>query len=163
MTRRPADAGSIDRALLRRGDPQEARAEIRRRRAVSDRPAGADDARRRAAGSRQRRDRSRAAPDRQAPRRLPQAGPQRARRGAPLEKFTHDRWTQPILAGDIVPAVVTFVVAQQRAARADRRPRGRAAQAAFAWTRSTSPADLFKVGDLIEVEVRARRAACPPS
>ena len=97
---------------------------------------------------------------RQAPQRLPQAGAQRRRRGARRSRRSRTpRWSQPILAGDIVPAVVTSCrrpPAARRASasartssscRAPRSPgRGR-----------TSAADLFKVGDLIEVEVRTRR------
>jgi penicillin-binding protein 1A len=74
--------------------------------------------------------------------------------GHALEAFTTDRWGDPILAGDIVPAVVSFVGtggARVRIAEYDvELPR-----AAFAWTRRTAAADLFTVGDLIEVEVRA--------
>ena len=74
--------------------------------------------------------------------------------GRSAEQFTHDRWEQSILTGDIVPAVVTFVgVSSARVRIGDAEvelPR-----AAFAWTRRTSPADLFTVGDLIEVEVRS--------
>jgi penicillin-binding protein 1A len=77
--------------------------------------------------------------------------------GHQLERFTTDRWTRPILAGDIVPAVVTFVSGPGGAGGA----RVRIAQyevelprASFEWTRRTSAANLFKVGDLIEVEVR---------
>ena len=51
----------LDRALLRRRHPQDARTEVRRRRAVPGRSAGADDARRRPAGSREPRGRSRPA------------------------------------------------------------------------------------------------------
>jgi penicillin-binding protein 1A len=80
--------------------------------------------------------------------------------GRSAEQFTHDRWEQSILAGDIVPAVVTFVgesSARVRIGDAEvELPR-----AAFAWTRKTSPADLFKVGDLIEVEVRSLQGTRP--
>ena len=51
---RTADARSIDRALLRRRHPQDARAEVRRRRALPGRASRADDARRRSAGGGQR-------------------------------------------------------------------------------------------------------------
>jgi penicillin-binding protein 1A len=80
--------------------------------------------------------------------------------GRSAEQFTHDRWEQAILAGDIVPAVVTFVgesSARVRIGDAEvELPR-----AAFAWTRKTSPADLFKVGDLIEVEIRSLQGNRP--
>jgi len=77
--------------------------------------------------------------------------------GKSIETFTTDRWSEPILAGDIVPALVTFVPTT---------PKGDAKvrigtfevdlpRTAFAWTGKTSAAALFKVGDLIEVGVRA--------
>ena len=43
---------------------------------------------------------------------------ERPRRRATLETFTTDRWARPILAGDIVPAVVTIVTGRQRQPRA---------------------------------------------
>ena len=80
--------------------------------------------------------------------------------GRDIERFTTDRWSSPILAGDIVPAVVTFVGsagARVRIAEHDvELPR-----AAFAWTRRASAADLFKVGDVIEVEVRTLQGTRP--
>jgi penicillin-binding protein 1A len=74
--------------------------------------------------------------------------------GSTLERFNTERWSRPILAGDIVPALV--LAAPANAVSATVRigthrlelPRG-----AFAWTRRTSPSTLFKPGDLIEVEV----------
>jgi penicillin-binding protein 1A len=77
--------------------------------------------------------------------------------GKSIETFTTDRWSEPILAGDIVPALVTVVPTT---------PKGDAKvrigtfevdlpRTAFAWTGKTSAAALFKVGDLIEVGVRA--------
>jgi penicillin-binding protein 1A len=71
--------------------------------------------------------------------------------GHTLEGFTTDRWKQPILEGDIVPALVVAVqdgVARLRIGEQEvelTRP-------GFAWTRRTSAAQLFKPGDLIEVE-----------
>ena len=108
------------------------------------------------AGGRQPRGRSRPAPHRQAPQRLPRSpratSSPKARRS---RRFTHERWSQPILAGDIVPAVVT-VVPEPTDGNARVRigePRVELPPAAFAWTRKTSPPTLFKVGDLIEVEI----------
>ena len=80
--------------------------------------------------------------------------------GHTLEGFSIERWSRPIAAGDIVPAVVTEVPARGAAGTArvrigssdvDLPPAG------FAWTRRASAADLFKVGDLIDVEVRTLR------
>jgi penicillin-binding protein 1A len=77
--------------------------------------------------------------------------------GGRLDKFHADRWSRPMLAGDIVPAVVTFVAGAGGNGGARVRigdhelelPRS-----AFAWTRRTSADRLFKVGDLIEVQVQ---------
>jgi penicillin-binding protein 1A len=83
--------------------------------------------------------------------------------GHDVNRFKTDRWSAPILQGDIVPAVVTFVptgAGTSARVRIDEHdvelPR-----AAFAWTRRTSAAELFKVGDLIEVEVRALQGNRP--
>ena len=77
--------------------------------------------------------------------------------GHTVPGFRHDRWLRPIAAGDIVPAVVASVPARGEAGNTRLRigthdvelPR-----TAFAWTRRTDANDLFKAGDLIEVEVR---------
>ena len=81
--------------------------------------------------------------------------------GRTVEGFATPRWTQPILEGDVVPAVVIAA------------PRSGAARVrvgvheldlpatAFAWTRRTSAADLFRVGDLIDVEVRSAKGGVP--
>ena len=80
--------------------------------------------------------------------------------GLKVESFTVDRWEQAILAGDIVPAVVTFVGQSSARVRIGANEI-ELPKTAFAWTRKTSPADLFKVGDLIEVEVRTLQGARP--
>ena len=83
--------------------------------------------------------------------------------GRTLEAFTTERWSQPILAGDIVPALVTFVPgstggsARVRIGEYDLELK----PSAFAWTRRPSAAALFKVGDLIEVNVRALEGRRP--
>jgi penicillin-binding protein 1A len=83
--------------------------------------------------------------------------------GRPLETFTTERWSQPILAGDIVPALVTLVApatggsARVRIGEYDLELK----PAAFAWTRRTSAAALFKVGDVIEVNVRSLEGRRP--
>jgi penicillin-binding protein 1A len=77
--------------------------------------------------------------------------------GHALDRFTLPRWAQPIVAGDIVPAVVVSVPAARAAGNARVRVGRHTVDlpaSAFAWTRRTAAADLFKVGDLIEVEVR---------
>ena len=162
-----ADARPLDRAVFRRRHPQDARAEVRRRRAVSDRAARADDARRRPAGSGKRRHRPRPARRRQAAQRLP-AGPRATSwpRAARSRRSRSERWSQPILAGDIVPALVHVRARRQRAA---------ARASGSASTRSSSrrrrshgpdahrPRSLFKVGDVIEVNVRTARRARGPT
>lgn len=79
-----------------------------------------------------------------------------------LQQFTDPRWAQPILAGDVVPALVLSVTGGNGTARVrvGRReidlPR-----AAFAWTRKSAAGELFKVGDLIEVEARTISGGLP--
>jgi penicillin-binding protein 1A len=74
--------------------------------------------------------------------------------GSSLEGFNTGQWSRPILAGDIVPALVMSVPADGASAVVrigDHRlelPRN-----GFTWTRRTSAATLFKPGDLIEVQV----------
>ena len=84
--------------------------------------------------------------------------------GKDISTFKHERWSQAILPGDIVPAVVTFVPEPKEKGNArvrigsvevDLPPSG------FQWTRRTSPSTLFKVGDLIEVEVRKVAGSVP--
>ena len=84
--------------------------------------------------------------------------------GHSLRSFTTDRWARPIAVGDIVPAVVMSVPAKSASGSA--RVRIGAAEidlprAAFAWTRKTAAADLFKRGDLIDVEVRSLSGGAP--
>jgi penicillin-binding protein 1A len=73
--------------------------------------------------------------------------------GHTIERFATDRWNRAILTGDIVPGVVTFVgPAAARVKIGDGEVE--LPPAAFAWTRRKASSDLFKIGDLIEVEVR---------
>ena len=84
--------------------------------------------------------------------------------GHALERFTTDRWTRPIVEGDIVPAVVMSVPARGNTGTTRLRigqnqvdlPR-----TGFEWTRRASATELFKVGDLIEVEVRTLKDGVP--
>jgi penicillin-binding protein 1A len=71
------------------------------------------------------------------------------------ETYSSPRWRQPIAAGDIVPAVV---MALPKTPAGNARIRIAATEldlprTAFAWTRKTNAADLFAVGDLIEVAI----------
>jgi penicillin-binding protein 1A len=86
--------------------------------------------------------------------------------GTELATFRHERWSLPILAGDIVPAVVTFVPGPKDRANARVRIASHEVDlppSAFQWTRRTSASSLFKVGDLIEVEVRDLEGIVPKS
>jgi penicillin-binding protein 1A len=81
-----------------------------------------------------------------------------------LTTFTIDRWNRPILAGDIVPAVVMSV--SPKGGNGSARVRIgiheiELPKTAFAWTRKTSASDLFKVGDLIQVEVNTIQGGVP--
>ena len=83
--------------------------------------------------------------------------------GHALNRFTTPRWVQPLHVGDIVPAVVT--AAPTRGAGTARIRIGPheldLPATAFAWTRRASAADLFRVGDLIDVEIRTVRDGTP--
>ncbi len=72
--------------------------------------------------------------------------------GRTVDNFKHDRWTRRMAAGDIVPAVVRSVNAASAQLRIGAL-QGELAKAGIAWTRRTSPAELFKAGDLIDVEL----------
>ena len=79
-----------------------------------------------------------------------------------LEGFTTRRWDQAILEGDIVPALV--IEAPGDGAPATVRigaHRIELPAAGWAWTRRRAAADLFKPGDLIEVEVRSLDGEVP--
>ncbi|MEO8681421.1 MAG: PBP1A family penicillin-binding protein [Vicinamibacterales bacterium] len=69
-----------------------------------------------------------------------------------VESFQHERWGRPIVAGDIVPAVVTGVDAGVAALRIGRLTAG-LDKASIAWTRKASVADVVKAGDVIDVEI----------
>ncbi len=78
--------------------------------------------------------------------------------GHTVEAFRDERWSRPIAAGDIVPAVVVGIgkPAPPTAARLRiGRYHADLGRDGFAWTRRASAADLFKPGDLIEVQVTA--------
>ncbi|MGQ0734233.1 MAG: penicillin-binding protein 1A [Acidobacteriota bacterium] len=77
--------------------------------------------------------------------------------GKTPDQFQHERWSRPIVAGDVVPAVVTMVSPREsRAPTARVRFGGHTAEltrAAIQWTRRSHPADLMRPGDLIDVGV----------
>jgi penicillin-binding protein 1A len=76
--------------------------------------------------------------------------------GHTIDGFRDDRWARSIVPGDIVPAIVA-AIGKPAAAGAARLRLGRyhadLARDGFAWTHRTSAAELFKVGDLIDVEI----------
>ncbi len=69
-----------------------------------------------------------------------------------VETFKHDRWARRMAAGDIVPAVVRSVSATSAQLRIGAL-HGELTKAGIQWTRRTAPSELFKVGDLIDVEI----------
>ena len=77
--------------------------------------------------------------------------------GKTLDTFTTERWSEPILAGDIVPAVVSHVPTNAKDTVRVRIGRDEVdlPRAGYAWTGKASAATLFKLGDLIEVGVRS--------
>ena len=101
-------------------------------------------------------------------------GFRRARRnvlkeGHTLERFTTDRWTRPILEGDIVPALVLDTQEKERDATLDPgaaririgNHETQLPRAAFAWTRRTAASQLFSRGDLVEVRVTKMAGTLP--
>ena len=76
--------------------------------------------------------------------------------GHTVSDFKEERWTHPIVAGDIVPAIVVAIGKPAPAGSARLRIgqyQADLAKDGFAWTHRTNAADLFKPGDLIEVRI----------
>jgi penicillin-binding protein 1A len=77
--------------------------------------------------------------------------------GHTLDGFRHDRWSRPIAAGDIVPAVVITVDPRESRTATARVRFGRytadLTRSGYQWTRRTHPADLVRPGDLIDIGV----------
>jgi penicillin-binding protein 1A len=83
--------------------------------------------------------------------------------GHDIASFTVPRWSQPLRTGDIVPAVVMAVPARGAGATAKIRIGPYTLDfppSSWSWSRR-SAADLFRVGDLIEVQVRDVRDGAP--
>ncbi len=72
-----------------------------------------------------------------------------------IDGFADKRWERPITTGAIVPAVVAAIDGARTGSATLRIGKYRATlnRKGFAWTRRSSAANLFKVGDLIEIEV----------
>jgi penicillin-binding protein 1A len=70
-----------------------------------------------------------------------------------IDGYKDERWTRPIAAGDVVPAVVV-TAPKSGAARVRIGPyNADLARDGYVWTRRTSAADLFTPGDLVEVAI----------
>jgi penicillin-binding protein 1A len=75
-----------------------------------------------------------------------------------VEGYRDERWSRPIEAGDVVPAVVAAIgkPAPAGAARLRIGPyHADLARDGFSWTRKASAADLFTVGDLVDVRIKS--------
>jgi len=70
-----------------------------------------------------------------------------------LESFRDGRWSRPIAAGSVVPAVVLAAPKTGAARVRFGRYHADLNRDGWAWTGRTSAADLFKPGDLVEVAV----------
>jgi penicillin-binding protein 1A len=78
--------------------------------------------------------------------------------GHTIEGFHDGRWLRAIAPGDIVPAVVAAIGSPAPPAGARLRIgryHANLTRDGFAWTRRTSAGQLFKAGDLIEVQIRS--------
>jgi penicillin-binding protein 1A len=73
--------------------------------------------------------------------------------GQTIDGFKDERWTRPMAAGDIVPAVVVAAPKSGPAHVRAGRLRLDLPREGFAWTRRASSADLFKPGDLVDVQI----------
>jgi penicillin-binding protein 1A len=76
--------------------------------------------------------------------------------GKTLADYNHERWSRPITAGAIVPAVVETLDSPAPPAGAIvrlGRYRASLAPSGFSWTRRSNANQLFKPGDLIDVAV----------
>src|SRR5688572_2958556 len=83
--------------------------------------------------------------------------------GHEIDRFTMPRWSQALRAGDIVPAVVTALPARGTRGPIKIRVGPHALDlppTAWSWSRR-SAADVLKVGDLIEVELREVKGGIP--
>ena len=72
--------------------------------------------------------------------------------GNELDAFEHTRWNYPMEIGDVVPAVVTGVVADTIQVRI-RDFTAKIDREGFRWTRRSSAEELVELGDLIDVRI----------
>jgi penicillin-binding protein 1A len=75
-----------------------------------------------------------------------------------VETFRHERWSRAMVEGDIVPAVVTAVDPEGAVRLRMGTYTAELTRASTQWTRR-APADLVKVGDLVEVDLTKVDAA----
>ncbi len=91
------------------------------------------------------------------------AQPNVLRDGVTLQGYRNERWQRPLVAGDIVPALVERVdAAGQAPGHAALRIGALSAEltrASFQWTRKTHASQVVRPGDLVEVELMAVDAA----
>lgn len=73
--------------------------------------------------------------------------------GHTVEGFRDERWSRPMAAGDVVPAVVVTAPRSGAARLRFGRYHADVGRDGFAWTGRPSPAELFKPGDLVEVGI----------
>ncbi len=72
--------------------------------------------------------------------------------GQTVDAFKIDRWSRRIAEGDIVPAVVRSVSDTTASLRIGELS-AELTRAGMQWTNKTSPKDILKAGDLIDVEI----------
>jgi penicillin-binding protein 1A len=70
-----------------------------------------------------------------------------------IESYKDDRWTRPIAAGDVVPAVVVSAPKTGPARLRIGAYHADLAREGYLWTRRASAATLFAPGDLVEVAI----------
>ena len=70
-----------------------------------------------------------------------------------IDGYSDDRWLRPLVAGQVVPAVVVTAPATGPARVRIGRIQGDLSRDGYAWTHRTAAADLFKPGDIIDVAI----------
>ncbi|MBZ5558386.1 MAG: PBP1A family penicillin-binding protein [Acidobacteriia bacterium] len=70
-----------------------------------------------------------------------------------IDSYTDDRWNRPIVAGDVVPAVVVTAPRGGPARLRIGKYHADLDKAGYTWTHRATAADLFKPGDVVDVAV----------
>ena len=70
-----------------------------------------------------------------------------------IEGFKDERWSRPMQVGDVVPAVIVTAPKTGAARLRIGALKADLDRPVYAWTRRTSPADLFQPGDLVEAAI----------